>query len=1202
VGFSPKTHKGGFIVKRKALVLILSGILFLAALPAGLAGAAQGTMDYVSPASTFTKSTGYANVSQTGTNVIKFRVTDTDLNTNKALAGNLSTLAGKTAMSGKGMIIGAGDGATNAFSIATTVRPVVQGTVQSVQDLQSGIGYLAAIGASGASLTLQPTPGAIPTGDTGIGAITAAEWERIDIVSIITTATANAIATQSAFSGAARLKATILNTNAGKIATASTTAAVLVFHGTTVDPVTLAQTTGQSETLTFATMATGITTVLSTTKIFLNTGLTYDIKAIVTSANAGFRLRIQEKRTLVASFKYGVFNDTDTGAGTTASPYTQSVKVTSTSNSTGIGVTLYETDTSNENLSKISGKNQRVVANYANWVKADDPDSGSDVTTVRKDTNLILSKGIALIDGAVLTAINTRRVATGAAAHQFTNASSLTQVISALNTSDPAITDNTATTAVDESKQIEGKDWVTNTAVPLGFAGLNTAGVQGVAANANVRWEHLAAVTLGVSDTDVVTLVYTDANGTAVSKTITVDLSKPAISGASPAKSSSTNSTTPQLKATVSDTGVGFDTTTLTNSIVVSLTPSGGSAATQTFSAVINAAGGYEIVAVPSALAVTTGHVWSLTATDKVGNKSTTGDFTFAVDNVKPTVVSAVSGLGLKLTTGKTDEYEETISKLWIKVVMSEDMDTTSLQAADFTVPGYTVTSVLSAKKTKQYSGASLGSLGSADRENVYLKLTGNLAADAKPKVSVAAAITDVAGNASKTGATTTGAYATATDAVKPTLTLTVTDAAGVAAGTNQKSTAKGKLKQKITIIVTSDEALLGDVPTIKVDTTGIATTKTGTNAWTATYVVASSSRLATVTASGSDVSSNAATNAVKKFHVDANAPTITFANAAGTNTFAANGTRDVSAATAGLQVEEADVIFVPILVNDVAPDNYGTVANDTLKTGTFTSGTLKTMTKFGATLAADITNTATLTATDVSSSDSISHVYAGTALPLGYYKLAMKFTDASGNAMAADTAIEFQVTAQAKTSIAANPGWTLISTPGKAQDTSIATVFAGTEVTSVWSYNAKTSTWEYGNNTAGTWSGTLTDVVDGRSYFVRSTSFNPIKVLLQKFDPQRSQPQYGIYKGWNSVGYTPGGAETQVRAVTYLSSLGTGGWSVIRTWNASLSQYESAWADGSHTTGFVNATSTAWTGTAAMLQKGVGYLLYAPKNGVLAP
>jgi len=259
-------------------------------------------------------------------------------------------------------------------------------------------------------------------------------------------------------------------------------------------------------------------------------------------------------------------------------------------------------------------------------------------------------------------------------------------------------------------------------------------------------------------------------------------------------------------------------------------------------------------------------------------------------------------------------------------------------------------------------------------------------------------------------------------------------------------------------------------------------------------------------------------------------------------------------------------------------------------------------MTKFGATLAADITNTATLTATDVSSSDSISHVYAGTALPLGYYKLAMKFTDASGNAMAADTAIEFQVTAQAKTSIAANPGWTLISTPGKAQDTSIATVFAGTEVTSVWSYNAKTSTWEYGNNTAGTWSGTLTDVVDGRSYFVRSTSFNPIKVLLQKFDPQRSQPQYGIYKGWNSVGYTPGGAETQVRAVTYLSSLGAGGWSVIRSWNASLSQYESAWADGSHTTGFVNATSTAWTGTAAMLQKGVGYLLYAPKNGVLAP
>ena len=70
-------------MKRKALVLILSGILVLASLPAGLAGAAQGTMDYVSPASTFTKSTGYANADQSGTNVVKFRVTDTDLNTNE---------------------------------------------------------------------------------------------------------------------------------------------------------------------------------------------------------------------------------------------------------------------------------------------------------------------------------------------------------------------------------------------------------------------------------------------------------------------------------------------------------------------------------------------------------------------------------------------------------------------------------------------------------------------------------------------------------------------------------------------------------------------------------------------------------------------------------------------------------------------------------------------------------------------------------------------------------------------------------------------------------------------------------------------------------------------------------------------------------------------------------------------------------------
>jgi hypothetical protein len=1195
-------------VKRKALVLILSGILVLASLPAGLAGAAQGTMDYVSPASTFTKSTGYANASQTGTNVVKFRVTDTDLNTNKSLAGSLSTVNGKTAMTGKGMILGAGDGSTNQFSIATVVRPVIQGTVGSVQDLQSGTGYLAAIGTSGATLTLQPTPADIPSGDTGVGALTVAEWERLDVGSIITTATAQALATQASFSGAARLKATIINGMAGAFAasaansaTASTVAASLVVKGTSINPVTLAQTANDSETLAFTGIASGGTSSINTTKIWLNTGITYDIKAITANPSGGFRLRIQEKRTIVANFNYGVFNDTDSGAGTTASPYAQTIKATSTSNATGIGITLYETDTTSENLSKTSGKNQRVIANYANWVKADDPDSGSDVTTVRKDTALVLSKGIALIDGSLLTSINTRRVATGAASHQFTNGSTITEVISALNTADPAITDNAATTTVDESKQIEGKDWVTNTAVPLAFRSLATDGTQATAANSAVTWAQLAAVTLAVADTDTVTLTYTDANGTAVTKTITVDLSKPVITGASPAKASATSSTTPQLKATVSDTGSGFDTTTLTNSIVVKLTPSGGSEATPTYSAVVDAAGAYAIVAVPSALAVTTGHVWNLTATDKVGNKTATGDLTFAVDNVKPTVVSAGTGIGLKLTTSKTDEYEEFVSASWIKVTMSENMDTTSLQAADFTVPGSTVSTVLSAKKTKILSGGSLGSLGSDNRQIVYLNLAAALAADGKPKVSVAAAITDVAGNASKTGATTTGAYATPTDGIKPTLTLTVTDAAGTAAGTDAKSTAKGKLKEKIVITVTSDEALLGDVPTIKVGTTGIATTKVTSNSWTATYTVAAPSRLATVTASGSDSASNAATDAKKKFHVDVNAPTITYADSGGTNTFSAGGTRDVSSASAGLQVEEADVIFVPILVNDVTPDSYGTAANDTLKTATFTSGTLKTIPKFSAT-AAQVTNTQTLTASDVSSSDNKAHVFAASGLALGYYKLALTFTDAAGNKMAADTAIEFQVTAQSKTSVKTNPGWTLISTPGRAQDSSLATVFSGTTVSQVWGYNAKSSTWEYASLADGAWGGTLDSIDDGRSYFVKSTSFDPVKILMQKFDPQRSQPQYGIYKGWNAVGYTPGGSETTVRAVTYLSSLGTAGWSVIRTWNASLSQYESAWADGSFTAGFTNATNTAWTGSAAMLEKGVGYLLYAPKNGVLAP
>ena len=65
-----------------------------------------------------------------------------------------------------------------------------------------------------------------------------------------------------------------------------------------------------------------------------------------------------------------------------------------------------------------------------------------------------------------------------------------------------------------------------------------------------------------------------------------------------------------------------------------------------------------------------------------------------------------------------------------------------------------------------------------------------------------------------------------------------------------------------------------------------------------------------------------------------------------------------------------------------------------------------------------------------------------------------------------------------------------------------------------VWSLNNETNLWEFAqlDKESGTFMGNLTQIVDGRSYFVRSTTFDPIEVLLQRFNPQRTPPQYPVF------------------------------------------------------------------------------------------
>ena len=315
-------------------------------------------------------------------------------------------------------------------------------------------------------------------------------------------------------------------------------------------------------------------------------------------------------------------------------------------------------------------------------------------------------------------------------------------------------------------------------------------------------------------------------------------------------------------------------------------------------------------------------------------------------------------------------------------------------------------------------------------------------------------------------------------------------------------------------------------------------------------------------------------------------------------------------------ELEVNDIIFLTVEFG-AEGDEYGTgvksdveedntyKSTDSSKTIDVTGLTLETLAdgdidgknKAKARSARTITATADVGAASAQTSDSVKHVVALADLEQGNYNLKVDYEDAAGNTGSFDYV--FQVIAPKKSVIDITPGWTLISIPGRPQTPSIDAVFEGSEVTEVWSLNNATKAWEFARKSPvdGTWGeSTLDQIVDGRGYFVRSATFDPVKVLVQRFSPQREPPMYSITAGWNSIGYTPAGSEKSIAVDGYLGALGISGWGMIRTWNtdATPPQYETYYSSGASTTGF----PTDGDDGPAIVEAGKGYLLFATRAG----
>ena len=321
-------------------------------------------------------------------------------------------------------------------------------------------------------------------------------------------------------------------------------------------------------------------------------------------------------------------------------------------------------------------------------------------------------------------------------------------------------------------------------------------------------------------------------------------------------------------------------------------------------------------------------------------------------------------------------------------------------------------------------------------------------------------------------------------------------------------------------------------------------------------------------------------------------------------------------AAAAKLEVETADVIFLSLTFeHEVDEYDDQTAATDvrgkdSANATVITSVMIETLAADGAVVADSAREVASGL---IQSSDGKRFVIAlgkdaedVAIAPIGSYQLDIEYSDTAGNTGEYD--FKFAVIAQVAEEIKVSPGWSLISIPGRPQSVNIDDVLTDSKITDVWSLNNETNLWEFAqlDKVTGTFMGNLTQIVDGRSYFVRSTTFDPISVLVQRFNPQRTPPQYAVSAGWNSVGYTPAGEERDVSVDGYLSSLGTSGWGMIRMWNADETppRYETYYSSGVATDGFTtDCDLRPGPGNCdgiAVVEAGRGYLLFATRNGVI--
>ena len=174
-------------------------------------------------------------------------------------------------------------------------------------------------------------------------------------------------------------------------------------------------------------------------------------------------------------------------------------------------------------------------------------------------------------------------------------------------------------------------------------------------------------------------------------------------------------------------------------------------------------------------------------------------------------------------------------------------------------------------------------------------------------------------------------------------------------------------------------------------------------------------------------------------------------------------------------------------------------------------------------------------------STDWITYLWAASDLALGEYTLKVSGEDTAGNTVEDETT-SFEIVARKLVEIDLTPGWNLISLPGMPANTDVNAVITNMDVSAVVTYDPSVpGGWAQAVRETATssLSGTLMTISGNTGIWIKTSSFEKLKVDIPPVGQGTIPPSFTLLAGWNLVPVVAVEAGVEdVDADTYLSGL----------------------------------------------------------------